>query len=65
MNATVKHIETSTTLIRALEKAAAKKTTPDEIQAQRVSFVMGSLKSDSTITREQVIEVIKKEGGKE
>ncbi len=65
MNATVKHIKTSTTLIKALQDSAAKKTNPTEILAQRVSFVMGSLKQSSTMTHEQVLHFIKKQEGDE
>lgn len=39
-----------------LKEAAKHKMTPGEIWDQRVSFIMGTLPEESTVTREQVIE---------
>ena len=47
-------LKTKKSTLKALEKAARRPLTPDEILKQRVSFVMGSLDAESPITREKV-----------
>ena len=41
-----------------LRSRAKKSLTPEEIRAQRLSFVMGMLPHDSTMTRERVQEIL-------
>ena len=57
-------LKTNPALLQALHAAAAKGVTEEEIRLQRVSFVMGSLKPDSNITRARVQDVLNKEQGK-
>jgi hypothetical protein len=47
-------LKTKASTLKALENAARRRLTPDEILKQRVSFVMGSLDAESPITREKV-----------
>ena len=46
-----------------LAKHADKPLTPKEIRAQRISWVMGMLPHDSTMTREQVEELLSQQYG--
>lgn len=57
-------LKTNEALLRALEAAASGKLTADELHEQRVSFVMGSLKSTSGVTRAQVENVISEQEGR-
>ncbi len=47
-------LKTKESTLRALEDAARRELSWEEIQKQRVSFVMGSLGAESSITREKV-----------
>ena len=47
-------------VLKALRDAAGQPMTPVERQEQRVSFIMGTMSRDSTITREEVKEIIKR-----
>jgi hypothetical protein len=51
-------------LVESLRKAARRSLTPAELEAQRVSFIIGSVKSKN-VTEARVREVLKKhESGK-
>jgi hypothetical protein len=56
-------LKTSESLLSALRRAA---TTPsaEEIEQQRVSFIMGSLSERSSVTRARVQEVLAQQEGK-
>jgi len=56
-------LKTSESLLDALRKASSRKITSEELHAQRVSFIMGSVKAESGITREQVQQVLAKQEG--
>lgn len=47
-------LKTKPELLAALQRALTQRLSPETLHAQRVSFVMGSLKAGSTITRERV-----------
>lgn len=47
-------------VLEALEKAAARPMTPEERHQQKVSFILGTMGGDSTITREKVEEILAK-----
>lgn len=51
-------LHTSAALLDALTEASKKQVTADEIRKQRVSFIMGSLSDDSTVTRAKVTEIL-------
>jgi Ca2+-binding EF-hand superfamily protein len=51
-------LKTKQSTLEALEAAARRPLTPEEIRKQRVSFVMGSLDADSSITREKVEKIL-------
>jgi hypothetical protein len=56
-------LKTQEALLGALREASARAVTPEELHAQRVSFIMGSVKAESGITREQVQRVLAKQEG--
>jgi SpoU rRNA methylase family enzyme len=58
-------LKSDASLLEALHKAATRRLTPEEVFEQRVSFVFGSIDSDSSITREQVKQVISEQEGGE
>jgi hypothetical protein len=56
-------LKTKESTLTALKKAARQRLTQDEIQKQRVSFVMGSLDAKSSITREKVERLLSEQRG--
>ena len=56
-------LKTDDSLLAALRDAASKKQTANEMQEQRVSFVFGSLDSESSVTKERIRQVIAAEEG--
>jgi hypothetical protein len=58
------NLRTSETLISALKRASSKELTSDEINRQRISFIYGSLKPDSGITKDRIREVLDQNTGK-
>jgi hypothetical protein len=56
------NLKTSKSLLDALRESA-RPVTSEELHAQRVSFIMGSVKAESGITREQVQQVLAKQEG--
>lgn len=58
-------LKSDASLLEALHKAVTRRLTPEEVFEQRVSFVFGSIDSDSSITREQVKQVISEQEGGE
>lgn len=63
MNDKVIDLKTDQNLLRALQEASQRKQTPQEVQAQRISFVYGSMKSDNSLTREQVKKIVVRQDG--
>jgi hypothetical protein len=57
-------LKTKQELLDALRKSATRVPTAEELEKQRVSFVMGSLGRKSTATRSQVQEMLAKQEGK-
>lgn len=51
-------IRTNAKLLKALKSVPNRKLTEDELYKQRISFIMGSLSDDSTVTRAQVTKVL-------
>ena len=56
-------LKTAESLLDALREASSRKVTSEELHAQRVYFIMGSVKAESGITREQVQQVLAKQEG--
>lgn len=54
------HLKTSEPLLRAL-RLATRPLSAEEKREQRVSFIMGSLNEESTITRAQVESMLEKQ----
>jgi len=50
----MKTMKTDEKLLKALKKSAQKMMTGKEIHEQKISFIIGSSKNDSAITRERV-----------
>jgi hypothetical protein len=57
-------LKTDEALLRALERAAARPLTEKEIHSQRGSFIMGTIKDNSTITRARVERVLAEQEGR-
>lgn len=56
-------IKTEPSLLKRLHASAGKSLTREQMFKQRVSFIYGSLPQDSTITRQQIVEVLSGEEG--
>lgn len=57
-------LKTDAGLLKAIELAANRKLSANEIQEQRVSYVYGSMGNHNSVTREQVRRVIRAQEGK-
>jgi hypothetical protein len=57
-------LKTDESLLDALKRASTHSQTADEVERQRVSFIMGSLKTSSGVTRAQVQEILAQHEGK-
>ncbi len=58
------NLKTPKSLLDALRDAAGHELTPEEIDQQRVSFIVGSLKETNNVTRARVQEVLAQQEGK-
>jgi len=58
------NLRTDDALLRKLEAAASKTLSADELRKQRISFIMGTLKDNSTVTRAKITEVLAVQEGK-
>ena len=56
-------LKTKASTLRALEDAVRRPLTSEEIEKQRVSFVMGSLDAESSMTREKVERLLAEQRG--
>lgn len=56
--------KTNETLLAALRQAARRGPSAAELRKQRVSFIMGSLRQDSTVTRAKVNELLDEQEGR-
>jgi hypothetical protein len=57
-------LKTNESLLEALKRSTTRVPTAEELEKQRVSFVMGSLGRKSTATRSQVQDMLAKQEGK-
>ena len=57
-------LKTRESLLSALKWATAHPPTPEELGKQRESFIMGSLKESSGVTRSRIREVLARQEGK-
>lgn len=57
-------LETAKALLDALRQASSHNPTAEELQRQRVSFIMGSLKPNSSVTRDRVQKVLEQQEGR-
>ncbi len=56
-------LRTNQNLLAALEKATSTHPTRDQVEKQRLSFVMGALPTESNMTREQVQQILDHQRG--
>lgn len=56
-------LKTSATLLKKIQAATSKSISADEIFRQKISFIIGSLDENSTVTRAQIKEVLAKQDG--
>ena len=52
------NVKTDEHLLRLLQEAAGKQLSAQEVRDQRVSFILGNMPKDSTVTREEVAAVL-------
>jgi hypothetical protein len=57
-------LKTRESLLSALRQASVRTPTAEELQRQRVSFIMGSLNAESAVTRAQVEEMLAEHEGR-
>jgi hypothetical protein len=57
-------LKTRESLLSALKRAATRPLTAEEVEKQRVSFIVGSLKESSGVTRARIREVLAQQEGK-
>lgn len=60
----MRELKTRTALLAALQRASTRELSERELHNQRVSFIMGSIKEKSGITRSRVEEVLAKQDGR-
>ncbi len=58
------NLKTKESLLSNLKAAAKRPTSPDELRKQRVSFIMGTLKDNSTVTKSQITEILAAQEGR-
>lgn len=58
-------LKTENSLLEALKKASEERPNPNELLEQRVSFIFGSLKVESSITHDRIKKILveQQEGG--
>ena len=56
-------LKTDPKLLRSLAAAVKRELTPDQLLRQKISFIMGSLSEDSTITRAKIEKALRKSEG--
>lgn len=57
-------LRTSKTLLQALKKASPRYPLHDQLERQRLSFVMGALDDNNDMTRDEVQSVLEKQDGR-
>lgn len=57
-------IKTNESLLAALRQASSHTPTADELKEQRVSFIMGTLKEESGVTRAKIEAVLAEQEGR-
>jgi hypothetical protein len=60
----VTELKTKRSLLNALERASSSTPTAEELRKQRVSFIIGSLKESSGVTRARVEQVLSEQEGR-
>jgi hypothetical protein len=58
------NLQTKESLLTNLRAAAKRRPSSEELRKQRVSFILGTLKDTSTVTRAQVTEILAAQEGK-
>jgi hypothetical protein len=57
-------LKTNESLLAALRRASTRTPTAEEVEKQRISFIMGSVKKSSGVTRARIQEVLAQQEGK-
>ena len=63
LGATMTELKTKESLLAALRNASTREPSAEDIAEQRVSFILGSLKEKNTMSREKVVELLRKQEG--
>lgn len=61
---TMTNLQTDQGLINRLKVAAARELTAEEVNKQRISYILGTLKDESTVTRSKIRDVLAEHEGK-
>jgi hypothetical protein len=56
-------LKTNESTLQAIQRAILNPLSPEDIRKQRVSFIMGSLNTDSHVTRAQVQNILAEQEG--
>ncbi len=56
-------LKTAPDLLEKLKSALTHRHSPEEIFKQRISFIFGSMRQDSGVTKERIREVLRKHDG--
>jgi hypothetical protein len=65
MGSIMTELKTKESTLLALKDAARRPLTSEEVRKQRISFVMGSLDSENSMTREKVEKILAEQRGVE
>ena len=57
-------IKSDPNLLQRLREAAGRPMSREEVRAQKISFILGMMPHDSTITRQQVEDIVDRSAGK-
>lgn len=60
----ITELKSDAALLEALRRAASRKLTQGELQRQKVSFILGSVKETSGITRERIERELAQQDGR-
>lgn len=57
-------LRTNEALLKALQESSSRKPSFEQLEKQRLSFVMGALDDDNEMTREEVQDVLERQEGR-
>lgn len=64
MGKALEELKTDASLLKALKNSSSVKPNAEELLEQRVSFIFGSLKAESSITHERIKQILVEQEGR-